>query len=1061
MARIHIKYRGDILARSHWLLPALFLISGSCNTDTRKQAAQDTIPRFQEEMEFSIFLDPPSEYRSFPFYALNDRLEAGEIASQVKGFRDAGLGGFYLHARTGLLTGYMGEDWWKAMDAAVEAADEAGLYAWFYDEYNWPSGYAGGTIPGMAEAYRAKCLARLHLDTPVPAGGRILLEDGTYRYIEYTTQMGQSAFYGSCYVDLFNPEVVKEFIRQSYVPYVERYGHSQGRPGFGIFTDEPHIHARYFDRKTPHAGVLSYSPKVAEKYTEICGGDLLADLPRLFEEKGNWREVRLYYYRAVALQFEESFSKQISFFCARSENVFTGHYLGEDVLEKVRDRIGNSMLHYRNMQQPGMDHLGLTIKDRLITARSLSSAANQYGIPRRLSEIFGISGQNMNFEDRKWIAGWHAILGVNHFCPHLTLYSLKGVRKRDYPPTFSYHQPYWSDNKNLEDYLGRISYATTVGQYDPQFLVVYPLESEYIKGREDGEFSSGLLRLMESMQEAHYDYDLGDEQILDDTARVENGKLVVGAMAYANVILPDMIGIRESTVGLLLALADQGGELFNTGRFPEYLDGKKADGQLNALRQRVLDLGTDELSFVMPEHVKPAVVLEGEGSEKIWSHVRRSGKGSLILLYNSSHTETIRFRFCSELLTGRVLLWDPSLGECYRMPESADGAYEIEIPSSSLIWLTGEEDGGEVPDVLTYSLPDEMHSVLILDGEWHGTRLQPNVITLDFAEYSTDPSGNFSDPEPVIGISSRFTDESYSGPLILRYPVHISDVPETCRLVVEDPSLYTSIRVNGQGVDFGDGDFYLDHHFRSCDIAGLLKEGSNRIELALDFIHAIPGSAMAEERYGTEIESIYLTGSFGVDVLSPVMTMESQRNKRGDFIQRPVHGFKNFTLVKEKDVFDGDLTLEGYPFYAGEFEMVKRFRMDSIQEGRKYFLKLPNTEAIVCRIELNGKSAGSLFWSPCRADITRYIRNGDNTLKITLVNSLRNLLGPHHHPGAELTRVGPNSFTGAGGFPDPSGNRDWYDLRMEGEDLKLWTDTYYHIPFGFLEPVRITVAGNP
>ncbi len=1041
-------------------MPVLLFFLYACSTDTRHASQQQAIPGFQEELEYSVFLDPPSGYRSFPFYSLNGRLDKHEISAQIKGFREAGLGGCYLHARTGLLTEYMGEDWWEVMDAAVKAAGKSGLHAWFYDEYNWPSGYAGGAVPAVGPEYRAKCLARLQRDTPLPEGSRVLAEDERYRYVEYTMQMGQPRFYGSCYVDLFNPEAVAEFIRQAYIPYAERYSVSKGGPGFGIFTDEPHIHARYFDRDTPHEGVLSYSPWVEERYNRTCGRELSVDLLLLFEEKDNWRQVRLDYYRAVALQFEESFSKQVSFFCARTENVFTGHYLGEDVLEKVRDRIGNAMLHYRNMQQPGMDHLGLTIRDRLITARSLSSAANQYGKARRLSEIFGISGQNMNFEDRKWIAGWHAILGVNHFCPHLTLYSMAGVRKRDYPPTFSYHQPYWKYNKAIEDYLGRISYATTVGRYDPQFLVIHPLESEYIKGKDDGNFSGGLLDLMEALQKAHYDYDLGDEQILADTARVEYGRLVVGAMAYANVILPDMIEIRGSTLELLMELSGQGGRLFNTGRFPVYLDGREAEERLAALRERVTDMEAGSLPVELPAYVKSPVMLDGDGAEKIWSHVRRTGQGYIVLLYNSSHTETIRVLFKSDRLAGGMLLWDPSAGKCYRLPDTGGEGCEIEVPSSSLVWLSDENAGKDLPGVLPYRLPPDRKTVLVLDGDWEGGRLQANAITLDFALYSTDGGKNFSEPEPVIGISSRFEAEAYSGPLTLKYPVQISVIPGSCRLVIEEPGIYRSVKVNGLDLAFADKDWWLDQGFRSTDITALLKEGDNEIELALDFIHAVPGSEIPEKRYGTEIESIYLTGDFGVEVSFPVMTMDSWRNATGDMIPRPVHGFAGFTLVAEGDVFGGDLTPEGYPFYAGEFEMLKRFSLDSVRQGADYFLEMPNTEAIACRVEVNGKSAGSLYWSPYRVEITPLLRTGENILKITLVNSLRNLLGPHHHPGAELTRVGPDSFTGAGGFPDPPGDRNWYDLRKKGEDLKLWTDTYYHIPFGFLEPVQITVAGT-
>jgi hypothetical protein len=277
------------------------------------------------------------------------------------------------------------------MDAAVEAAQETGIHAMFYDEDKWPSGYAGGIIPRMSDDYRAKSLVRLKKETPLPSGSIVLKEDSLYKYIQHTAPMGNPIFNGTCWVDLFNPEMVAQFLDVAYRPYIERFASKIRDYRFAIFADEPHIHARYFDKTTPNEGVLSYSPWVAKKFQEMNGYNFLDKVNLLFEEKDNWREVRLQYYRAVATQFDESFAKQISAYCEKNGVLFTGHYLGEDDLEKVRDRIGNSMMHYRWMQQPGIDNLGLTIANRLLTARSLSSVANQYNTPRRLSELFGIS----------------------------------------------------------------------------------------------------------------------------------------------------------------------------------------------------------------------------------------------------------------------------------------------------------------------------------------------------------------------------------------------------------------------------------------------------------------------------------------------------------------------------------------------------------------------------------------------------------------------------------------------------------------------------------------------
>ena len=90
---------------------------------------------------------------------------------------------------------------------------------------------------------------------------------------------------------------------------------------------------------------------------------------------------------------------------------------------------------------------------------------------------------------------------------------MKGTRKRDYPPTLSSQQPYWSYNKLLEDYVARLCYLSTVGKYASEFLVVHPLESEYIEGglnmKTSSRRQSKYMKVLQTLQENQRDYDLG------------------------------------------------------------------------------------------------------------------------------------------------------------------------------------------------------------------------------------------------------------------------------------------------------------------------------------------------------------------------------------------------------------------------------------------------------------------------------------------------------------------------------------------------------------------------
>ena len=69
-----------------------------------------------------------------------------------------GFGGFFMHAREGLQTEYLSEDWFDRIAAAVKEAEAHDLEAWLYDEDRWPSGCAGGLVTAGNDDFKAKCL---------------------------------------------------------------------------------------------------------------------------------------------------------------------------------------------------------------------------------------------------------------------------------------------------------------------------------------------------------------------------------------------------------------------------------------------------------------------------------------------------------------------------------------------------------------------------------------------------------------------------------------------------------------------------------------------------------------------------------------------------------------------------------------------------------------------------------------------------------------------------------------------------------------------------------------
>ena len=61
-------------------------------------------------------------------------------------------------------------------------------------------------------------------------------------------------------------------------------------------------------------------------------------------------------------------------------------------------------------------------------------------------------------------------------------------------------------------------------------------------------------------------------------------------------------------------------------------------------------------------------------------------------------------------------------------------------------------------------------------------------------------------------------------------------------------------------------------------------------------------------------------------------------------------------------------------------------------------------------ILVNGKSVKTVVWNSTEVDLSEYLTPGVNQIELTLVNNLRNLLGPHHLEEGESYSVGPFSF---------------------------------------------------
>ncbi len=878
-----------------------------------------------------------NKYRPVPFWSWNERLSVPETCRQIDRMDRAGIGGFFMHARGGLQTEYMGEEWFDNVTACVKEAKERGMYAWAYDENGWPSGFGGGLVNGKGLKYQQKYLRRR----------KFCDVDGKVEKDRILCHIGEYCFYydvNPFYVDTLDGDVIADFIREIYEPYYQKYGTSLA----GFFTDEPQI----------SRDGIPWSFILPDEYEAAYGDALCPRLNELFEATGDYQTTRMRFWKLVTELFSKNFMKQIYDYCTSRGLGFTGHMVLEETFHAQLTSNGACMPHYEYFTIPGMDWLCRPIYDCLTMAQ-LCSAAAQTGKKQILSETFALCGHNVGHDELKRNYEWMMVRGVNLLCQHLEGYSLRGIRKRDYPPAMYCQQPWWADYKQFNDAMSRIGMLLCEGEIRVDTLVMHTQTSAWIcyddgpcEGMSD--YNQALLAVMRTLDEKHILYHLGDEILMERHGRVEGSTLVIGKMRYSKIILPPHIAFLPHTEELLREFVQNGGRI------------------------------------VTADEIAPDPIIDNAAVTYTMRQYPAEGV-TLRYFVNSTDNEQPATIACG----GRIV--DPVTGDTVPF----GGNYTFPKWGSLLILDDGTPP---IPVTDAPSLP-----AIDLDGVWQVVNCTENALTLDVCDYWFDGQLQETDGY-ILNVGSRALEWGRPVDVRCRFTVQTEYVPAQVYLACETPEIF-DITVNGNPVDTSKRcGYFRDRAFEKLDISGLLHIGENVIETRVRFAQspAVYENMQKAKQFESEknkltfdmeIEAMYLVGDFGVRTDGGFEEIAHD----AAFYDGPF-----VITAPTKEVSLSHIERQGYPFFAGELTVEKTLTLD--EGDTALALAFDKTGINAVRINVNGNEVATLLWRPYEADLSPYLQAGDNTVRLTLVNNLRNLLGPHHHTGGELWAVGPGHF---------------------------------------------------
>ena len=910
-------------------------------------------------------------YQCIPFWSWNDELDEKGLCDQVEWMNENGVGGFFMHARGGLKTEYLGEKWFDCIKACSEKAEELGMEAYAYDENGWPSGFVGGKLLDDIENHDRYLTVTFGAYDKNALVSYDMSGESLVRVQSGDNCLNVFHHYAASTADILNPEVVDKFLAMTHEEYKKRDTYNLK----GFFTDEP----QYYRWGTPYTKVLN------TYFKETYGEDILDGLGLLFVEKKGYRTFRYHYWKAMQDLMLNNFAKKVYDWCDVNGYKLTGHYVEEGSMGAQMWCCGGIMPFYEYEHIPGIDWLGRTTGSAL-APKQVASVAAQLGKKQIITETYGCCGWDVTPQELKEIAECQYVGGVNLMCQHLLPYTEHGQRKRDYPAHYSTVNPWVRKNfKEFNDYFSYLGKTLAESKEIVNVGMMHPMRSVYFdykryeeaQGHGIADLEQSLQGLTQELTERQIPFHYIDETILAKYGKVDGKRLVVGECAYEYLVFPKMLTMDISTEKLLKEFVAAGGKVLLTDEKPTYLEGEEYDyGYLAS------NVTWEEIASA-----QPFTATRNAGVRTNYS-VDNEGR-AFIYAVNLGEDTVVDFTLKSG-----------SSFEVYDILKDESHIISTKVPfdkgQSYLLYISNETP-----------VEKKAKKALRLGKEFVVCGTPKNYLFLDYARYSTDGE-TYSEPLHHMGIFDLLLQRRYEGKLYLKYEATVEEVPTDCVLLAEDTNTL-AITVNGVKVQCT-GTSEVEKPLLSYDVAKYLRQGKNEVVVEMQYFqseqvyYALFGENVTESlknclAYDSDIEAIALKGSFGV-------YGEFEAGNK----DKVVLGEK-FRIGKQQTVVT-DLVEQGYPFFSGDITLKQTLHVDDtdcelVIDDRFQLLE----------VKVNGVDFGKWMFGK-RLDVSKALKVGDNEIEIVLTVGNRNLLGPFHTREQENFSVGPFTWERFGTWKD-------------------------------------------
>ncbi len=575
------------------------------------------------------FEHPPRTCSQVPFWFWNGPLDADQLREQLREMRDKGVYAVMPHPRFGMdRRQYLEEPYWRAMAAIIRQAKKLGMQIWLYDEYNWPSGGAGGRVTDGHPEYYPRGLdyltksfdnepGTISIVQPEPTESKMecfekiirgfikaqgdpvasyrpwgelnedqtaisgQVPDGRWDVLVFFQCLGRNPspldIGSNSMTDYLSPEPVKRFLNLTHDQYYKRFKKYFGKTIPAIFTDEA---------STTSPSPFPWTERFARRFQEDHGFSILDELPLLIDyESDKSSRIRLAYWQTVTNLFGESFVGYSKTWCDKHGIDLTGHIYEENIRSYAHS--AHLMTILARLDRPGFDALGPRCPPH--NAKAVISVAQLEG-KEAVCECLGLAG-GWNCSLNMLRTGYNILgtLGVERFVPHAFYQTLDNPRVESVPSFFR-DNPYWKYYRRIADLSSRLSYFNKIGTHVAPCAVYYPIESLWADsaggkghnvlpwqhrslGNKNAEQTCRAFNdLVDSLYAHRWDLDVVDSRLLgrsDVNVKRKPVTLPIGPEEFTVLIVPPVSAIGLDALRAMDRFLEKGGRVVWLERLPD------------------------------------------------------------------------------------------------------------------------------------------------------------------------------------------------------------------------------------------------------------------------------------------------------------------------------------------------------------------------------------------------------------------------------------------------------------------------------------------------------------